>query len=237
MDLRILGPVVVAHAGQCLELGRRRERFLLALLALDPGRVVPVDRLSALLWEGDPPDDYARGLQINVSRLRARLRVAGDDAPRLVAAGGGYLLDTSPDNVDASRFRRMVDRAPGVDDPESRCRLLRSALALWRGRALSGVTSDEQRERLAAGLEELREHANVLLYEQARALGRHATVVTELPEIAERDPLRGRLVALLLTALHRQGRGADALVRYHLTRTRLAEELGVEPGPQLREAY
>jgi DNA-binding SARP family transcriptional activator len=237
MRLRLLGAVEAEHGGQPVELGRRRERFLLALLMLDLGRVVPAERLTWLLWDGDPPAGAMRSLQIHVSRLRARLRTAGDAGPRLVASGGGYVLQTDPDSVDAMRFRRLVDRAHEVDDLDDRARLLRSALQLWRGPALAGVTTEEQRRRLAAGLDELRQHATALLYEQELALGRHARAVTELTELVERDPLRERLVGLLLTALHRDGRTADALDLYRQTRARMVEELGVEPGPTLRELH
>ena len=136
VQFRVLGPVEVhAGDGRVLTLARRQERCLLAILALNAGRPVSVDRLCDLLWEDGLPARPQQAIRSYVSRIRAMLAGAGGDgtAAELVAHGGGYLLKVAPDAVDAHRFRRLVAQAAQTADPLERDGLLHDALALWRG--------------------------------------------------------------------------------------------------------
>ncbi|GIH02160.1 SARP family transcriptional regulator [Rhizocola hellebori] len=234
MDLRVLGPVEAYYQGRPLELGRRRERLLLGVLLLDVGRLVPAARLASLLWADDPPSHAHRSLQIHVSRLRGALKPAGESRIQLINRGQGYLVQTDPLFVDAHRFRGALEQARKQSQPGEVVATLREALALWRGPALMGVTSDDVRSRLTAGLAELRLSATELLYEAELRLGRHENVAPELVDLVAQHPTRERLIGLLMTAWHRQGRVRDALELYQRAWAAIIEEHGVEPGAELR---
>jgi DNA-binding SARP family transcriptional activator/tetratricopeptide (TPR) repeat protein len=237
-DLRfeLLGPLVVRVGDRPVDLGaRRRERCLLGLLLLEPGRAIPVDRLIDLLWDDAAPADARATLISHVSRLRARI----DPERRglLRNQGDGYLVDVDPDRVDASRFAALVAGARSARDPAERARILRAALGLWRGPLLADVAGDRLRDRVGAGLAELRRSALEERLDADLECGRHADVVTELTDLHARHPARERLAGLTMLALYRTGRQTDALDTYQRVRERLATGFGVDPGPELRDLH
>ncbi|MEV4617888.1 BTAD domain-containing putative transcriptional regulator [Asanoa sp. NPDC049573] len=230
----LLGPIEAHRGGQPLPLGRRRERCLLAVLLLAANRVVPAERLMDLLWDGDPPDSARASLHTHVSRLRVRLDAAGTGAGVVIAARhGGYVVETDPQAVDAHRFAALVREARTVADPERRATVLRRALALWRGPALADSGTDRLRQRVVADLDELRLTALELAIDADLACGRHTDVVAEASGLVAEHPLREGLWERLALALHRSDRRADALEVLDRARVRLADELGIDPGPGL----
>ncbi|GAA2682773.1 MULTISPECIES: BTAD domain-containing putative transcriptional regulator [Actinosynnema] len=236
MRFLLLGPVTAYRRGEPVVLGRRAQRLVLGLLLLSAGRPVPVERLEALLWEGDPPDGARALVQTHVSRLRRVLDPARDGATgfRLVARGSTYTAEVAPETVDAHRFRVDVERAAELADPERRACALRAALALWQGPLLSDVADDALRDRVGAGLAELRLSAWESCAEADLAAGRHRRAAAELADLVAEEPTRETLVVLLMTALCLGGRGSAALALFERTRRVLAAELGADPGPELR---
>ena len=233
-ELRLLGPVQAVRAGRDVALGGPRQRAVLALLALDAGRVVPAGRLVEEVWRGRPPPGAAKTLRSYVSRLRSAL------APEVavVARGGGYALSAGPGQLDVARFERLVaegQAALGGGEAAAAGNRFREALALWRGPAFADVADVEPLAREGARLEELRLVAVEGRLEADLAAGSHAEVAGELERLVGEYPLRERLWRLLMLALYRGGRQADALAAYQRARAMLAGELGLEPGPELRE--
>jgi predicted ATPase/DNA-binding SARP family transcriptional activator len=233
LEFRVLGPVQAVRDGRELALGGPRRRAVLALLLVAGGRVVPAEQLAEELWEGSPPPGAAGTLRSHVSRLRA---LTGPDAA-LVARGGGYALVAGPDQLDAARFERLA--GAGRDALEQGTAAVagsrfREALGLWRGRALADVAEVEPLAREGARLEELRLLATEGRVEADLALGQHAEVIGELEGLVAEFPVRERLWRLLVLALYRAGRQADALAAYRRAREMLAGELGIEPGEELR---
>jgi DNA-binding SARP family transcriptional activator/tetratricopeptide (TPR) repeat protein len=232
MAVGLLGPLLVSVDGQPVELPAGRLRALLAVLALSTGQAVSVDRLAAAVWDGEPPGDLRANVQTNVKRLRRSL-----GGELIVTRGGGYVLDVEPDRVDALRFVRLLDEATTAPDPATQRDRLVAALALWRGIPFDGVRSEwlehtqvpRLQERYLAGLERR--------VDLDLADGRHADLAAELEELTARFPLRESLWARLLRVLERSGRPAEALARYEVIRVRLAEELGADPGPELRQIH
>ncbi|MEV0128106.1 BTAD domain-containing putative transcriptional regulator [Dactylosporangium sp. NPDC050688] len=227
MRVGILGPLTVEVDGRAVDVGGARLRTLLARLACEPGRLVPVERLAGALWPDAAPTDPANAVQSLVSRLRKTL----DGHPALVSGAGGYRLDVPADAVDAHRFERLAGegrRALRDGDPARAAALLAEALDLWRG------TPDVD-AALAARWQELRLTA---IEDHVEAAGPRAPgLVARLRELTAAHPLRERLAAQLVTALHAQGRRAEALAAFEECRHRLADELGVDPSPQLRQAH
>src|ERR1700722_16757541 len=206
-----------------------RLRALLIALALEPGRAVPKATLVDWIWGERLPSDAANALQRLVSRLRKAL-------PEGLVEGqaDGYRLRVEPDAVDAVRFERLVSRARTDEDPR-RVRLLREALALWRGAAMQGVGLQESAAFDAAvtRLEGLRLTAMEDRFDTEIGLGHGARLVTELTDAVAAHPMRERLSAALMRALVAAGRNADALLVYQRTREALADALGVDPSPEL----
>jgi class 3 adenylate cyclase len=227
LEVRLLGPLEAGVEGRSVELRRKKQRELLALLALRAGEVVSTDRLVDALWGEAPPKAAVGSLQNLVSELR---KVFPPDA--LVTRAPGYVLDVERDAVDAHRFERLAREARDAP-PQQRVTQLRAALALWRGPALADVqlehTSDE-----AARLEELRVAAWEDRLEAELELGRHSQAIGELESFVSKQPLRERPVGLLMLALYRAGRQADALETYRRARETLVEELGIDPSPELQ---
>ena len=207
---------------------------MLALLALDAGRVVPAGRLVDELWLGRPPLGAAKTLRSYVSRLRSAL---APEVP-VVARGGGYALGADAGQVDMARFERLVAEGRAVlggGEAAAAGNRFREALALWRGPAFAGVAEVEPLAREGARLEELRLAAVEGRLEADLAVGSHAEAAGELEGLVGEYPLRERLWRLLMLALYRSGRQADALAAYQRARSVLAGELGLEPGQELRE--
>jgi predicted ATPase/DNA-binding SARP family transcriptional activator len=237
----MLGPLEVRSGdGEPIEVGGPRLRALLVRLALEPGRIVGADELVDGLWGGSPPAGAANALQSLVSRLRRALRPgAGGNGP-VGSEPAGYRLEVEPDHVDAHRFERLALQgrtALEAGVPARAAGTLQEALALWRGPALAGVLDAPFATAPAARLEELRRSADEDLLEAKLALGRHAEVLAELEALVAVHPLRERLRGQQMRALYGAGRQAEALAVYQATRRALAEELGVDPGPELEAVH
>jgi DNA-binding SARP family transcriptional activator/tetratricopeptide (TPR) repeat protein len=237
MRFRVLGPVRVWSAECEVGLGSPKQRLICGVLALEANRLIAVDTLVELLWPENAPNTARRTLQAYVSRLRTSLAASsGDAAVAVIRRGGGYELVCDPDLVDAHRFQRLVGQARGAAD-ETGAELLREALALWQGPPLADVADEEFRERRCRGLLDARLAAVEQLAETELRLGRHERLVEELTVLAREHPDRQRLVGALMLALHRSGRGAQALRTFETTRRLLASDLGIDPSPDLRRAY
>lgn len=232
VEFRLLGPVQIWAGGQQVELKRRQERLLLAVLLLESGKAVAADRLIELLWPEEQPGSPRRALQVYVSRLRTVL-AAGDS--KLVTGSHGYAIEVPTGRTDVELFAALVEQAKPLDDLEQRRKLLVDALALWRGPALADVASEDVRRRLCAGLDESRWAAQELRLTTELALGRHRELLPELAELTGEQPTRESLAAAQMLALYRAGRQTDALAAYAELVRHLSDELGVEPGPQVRD--
>ncbi len=235
MQFGVLGPVATWHEGRELAITSGRQRCVLALLLLEAGRVVSLDRMIDVLWEpGSAPRTARNVVQQCVSELRKLLAV--DPGVRLSLKAPGYVLEVDRQRVDVHRFRSLVADAHVEDSADGRAAGLRAALGLWRGEPLAGAD--------ATGLAPIR-HAlaeeRVTVLEECLAAevesGGHAEAVPQLTALAAEHPLRERPAGLLMLALYRGGRAAEALEHYHHTRRRLGEELGTDPGPALRELH
>ena len=207
---------------------------MFAVLALEAGRAVDVARLVDLAWPEDPPRTAQHAIQVCVSGLRSALR--GADGLDVRLAGSGYLLAADRSLIDAHQFRSLLALARDADgDDEARVALLDEALALWSGAALAGTATPAVAERLCAGLEEARLGALEDRLDALLRLGRHRDVLGELRGLVAVNPLRERLAGQLMTALYRDGRAAEALDGFRRYRQRLAEDLGLDAGPALRD--
>jgi DNA-binding SARP family transcriptional activator/tetratricopeptide (TPR) repeat protein len=237
MRFRILGHLDWLREGVSLRIGRRRERLLLGLLLLDIGRTVSGNRLIELLWDEGPTPSSARGsLQVHVSRLRARLTEESADQYGFVLSkrSGGYLLDGNPEAVDLHRFRSRLQSAEKAYSPVERLRLLDLAFPEWGGPVLAGAASEGLVRRLGAGFDELFLSAAVQRAEARLALGQHSLALEELAHVIAEHPHHERLTVLRMITLYRSDRRSEALQVYNETRARLAEELGVDPGADLK---
>ena len=237
VEFRILGSVEVDDGGLPVDLGGLRERTLLARLLLAAGQVVSAERLADDLWAGEPPPHSMATLRVYVSRLR---RALGPAAAALVTQPPGYRLQVGPGQLDASRFESLVSVARrDLDEgkPEAAAAGLRTALALWRGTPLSDVADFAFAQADVARLEEARLGALEDRVEADLACGRHAALVSELDGLVAAHPLRERLCGQQMLALYRCGRQADALRVYRDLRTRLADELGIDPNPRLHRLH
>jgi predicted ATPase/DNA-binding SARP family transcriptional activator len=230
VQIGLLGPFEVrTDDGVVADVPGARLRGLLIALALEAGHVVPKATLVDWIWGERPPSDAANALQRLASRLRKAL-------PAGVIEGqpGGYRLTVAADAVDALRFERLLAQARHQEGP-GRVRLLREALALWRGAAMADVTLEDSEAFNAAvtRLEGLRLTAMEDRFEAEVGLGRDAEVIAELTDAVTAHPLRERLVAALMRALVAAGRDSEALLSYERTREALADALGADPSPEL----
>jgi DNA-binding SARP family transcriptional activator/tetratricopeptide (TPR) repeat protein len=232
-EFRILGPLEVSHEGRPVQLGGYRQRALLARLLLDANRVVSRDRLIEDLWRDTPPEGVANALEAAVSRLR---RAAGS-AAKLVTRSPGYVLEVSPQALDVRRFedlRTLGSETAAAGDPETAAQWFREALSVWRGPALADFAYEPFAQGEIARLDAIRLATIEERVEMDLLCGRHGEVVAEVESLIREHPLRERLRAFLMLALYRSGRQADALDAYRAVREILVEELGIEPGPELR---
>ncbi len=234
MEFRLLGPLeLVDDDGQVVELSAPKPRALLALLLLESGRVVSVDRIVDAVWGEQPPATVVKAVQVSVSRLRKLLPQGV-----LETRSPGYLLRVDDVKVDLRRFERLRQEATAASADgryEVAAERLGEALALWRGPALADLAPDLHLPGELARLDELRLVATEERVDADLELGRHAEVVPELEALVAAHPLRERLRVLLMLALYRSGRQADALDVYRETRRLLVEELGIEPGAELQD--
>ncbi len=231
MQIRVLGSVDVELDGALVKLAGPKQRAVLSMLALNANEVVSLERLIDGLWGDEPPATAAKMVQQYVSQLRRALAEQGGS--EIVTRGRGYELCIDPGAVDALRFERLLDRACAESDGH-RGDLAREALALWRGAPLSGMLEEPFAATEARRLEDLHLAAVELALEGDLQAGRHTEVAGRLATLVDEHPLRERLRALLMLALYRGGRQAEALEAFQDARWTLVEKLGLEPGPELR---
>ncbi|MFF5935930.1 BTAD domain-containing putative transcriptional regulator [Streptomyces sp. NPDC012508] len=235
MRFGVLGETAVrTEDGRLVRVPELKVRVLLASLLVDPGRPVATHRLVDDLWGEEPPGNPVRALQAKVSQLRRVLEEAETGGRDLVLSRApGYQLALPDGALDADRFTALAARARAVPDPAPRAALFAEALELWRGPAFADV-ADEPFARAAVNrLEEERLVVREEAAEARLAAGEHALLAGELAALVERHPLRERLRAVQLRALYRSGRQSEALAAYEDLRTRLADDLGLDPSPEL----
>jgi DNA-binding SARP family transcriptional activator/tetratricopeptide (TPR) repeat protein len=236
MRVALLGPLdITADDGTAVDLAGHKPRRLMAVLACHANRPVRADLLVEALWGPNPPRRADASLRVYVHHLRKAL---GSD--RIGRRAEGYLLSLGPGELDVDRFRALVaeaDRAVATQSLERAEELLTAALALWRGPALAGLESVPVLAVDAAGLEELRLQTLEQRFEVALALQRFDGIVAELRALTDRHPLRETLRGQLMRALMGAGRGAEAMEVFEATRRALADELGLDPGPRLRDLH
>jgi DNA-binding SARP family transcriptional activator/Flp pilus assembly protein TadD len=258
MDIRLLGPVQLRAHGRALDAGPPRQRRLLAALAVDAGRPVPAATLVDRVWDKTPPAGALSALYSHISRLRRLLEddeqgaghgaepggeseprdaTAGEPAIGLVRRPAGYVLEVDRERVDLHRFRHLVAAArnAGADDAQ-RAGLLSDALRLWSGPPLADLPG-EWAARMRVAWQQERLDAAVQWADTELRLGRGREVIGPVRRLLDDHPLAEPLVEMLMLALVAAGRDAEALDAYAGMRARLAEELGVEPGPRLRAVH
>jgi DNA-binding SARP family transcriptional activator len=227
---RLLGPLEAVENGETVALPGGKPRALLGRLLLDPGRVVAAERLVEDLWGEAPPRSAPKVLQGYVSLLRKAL-----GATAIETRAPGYLVAAEPEQVDLARFESLTQSAREAADPARRVELLREALALWRGPALAEFRNESFADAAGRRLADLRLNALEERLEAELELGAHSVVVGDLEVLVEQEPLRERPLRLLMLALYRSGRQAEALAAFRAGRRALVEELGIEPSPALQE--
>ncbi|MEV7189093.1 AfsR/SARP family transcriptional regulator [Kitasatospora sp. NPDC093102] len=231
--MALLGPVELVSAdGVPGHVPAGKRRAVLALLAAELNRVVPVERFFDLVWDGAPPPQARAALQGHIAALR---KLCDGTTLSLETRAPGYLLRGSAELVDAHEFARLAGLAERTED-ERAARLLREALGLWRGPALLGVPDGELMRGLGEELNEARVRVVEAWAERLLRLGRGGEAVPELERTLREHELREPLARALMLCLYQEGRQSDALSVYHLTRQRLADELGVTPSAGLQEA-
>ena len=232
MDVWVLGPLEVRVNGGAAALGGPKQRAVLAMLLLHANEVVARDRLIDGVWGERPPAAAQRSLDSYVSRLRAIL-----GADRIERRAPGYVVRLEPGELDLERFETLLEQgraAAGAADAATAGEALRQALDLWRGPALADLLYLPFAAREAERLEERRMLALEERIDADLALGRGPELVPELERLVSEEPFKQRLLGQLMLSLYRAGRQADALAAYERGRQRLADELGLDPGPQLR---
>src|SRR5947209_3032813 len=240
MDFRILGRLEVLEEDRAVTLAGSKQRALLALLVLHANETLSADRLIDELWGERPPATATKTLQVHISRLRKALEgsLENGSARVLMTREGGYELRTDRESVDSCRFERLLIEGRNelaAGRPERAASVLEAALSLWRGPPLAEFADEHFAQAEIARLEELRPAALEELIEAKLALGHHSEVVGALEPLIAEHPYRERLRALMMLALYRCDRQADALQAYQDARRTLVEELGIEPGDRLRE--
>ncbi|MFJ5833724.1 BTAD domain-containing putative transcriptional regulator [Streptomyces sp. NPDC093089] len=232
----VLGPLEVRVGSDLVTVPGHRQRGILAALALQSGRIVAADQLVKAVWYDKPPRTVMGQVQTGIWMLRTTLIEAGAPAEAVQSCATGYRLNGELCSVDVTSYRTKLSEARAMQrrgQLDEAVRLVRSAQALWRGPALVDLTHQGLRS-WSTRLEE--EHVVALKYRASLELqlGRHEEVIPELFELVDNYPLREGLHADLMLALYRSGRQADALEVFHGVRQTLAEELGIDPGPELR---
>ncbi|WP_433308377.1 BTAD domain-containing putative transcriptional regulator [Micromonospora sp. CA-269861] len=233
-DFAVLGTLRVARHGRPIPVPANRQRALLATLLLNRGETVSVPTLVDRVWGTGAPAHARAALHSLVRRLRSTLTIEGPPGELIETRAGGYLLELPPAALDLSRFDALV-AAGHTADPRRRADLLREALALWRGEPLTDVDSEVLHREDVPALSERWARAAEVYFDTELTLGRHAEILAELRRATRRSPLREGLWAQLMLALYRDGRQAEALDAFRRLAAILAEELGVDPGPAVRE--
>jgi ABC-type transport system substrate-binding protein/DNA-binding SARP family transcriptional activator/streptogramin lyase len=237
IDYRLLGAIEAGVNGHVLDIGGQKQRALLAVLLLSANKPVSREVLVDRLWGQHPPAGAQHTLEVYVSRLRKTLEPAAG-CEVVLTRPGAYLLRASGEHIDVRRFERLAREgrhALAANAPGQAAADLREALGLWRGDPLSDISHEHFAQPEIARLAELRASAIEDRVEADIALGSHADVVSELGLLIAAHPLRERLYQLLMIALYRSGRQAEALAVYQSARSVLVQEIGIEPGPGLRQ--
>jgi DNA-binding SARP family transcriptional activator len=231
LEFRVLGPLEVLDGDAPVPLAGRNQRALLTLLLLRANEAVSAERLVDQLWGENPPRTATTSLQNAVSQLRKLL------GPGLLhTRPTGYLLQVDADQLDLVRFEELVRNARDAE-PAERARMLREALALWRGAPLADMELETFAQSEIHRLEDLRLGALEDRIAADLEAGADAQLVAEIESLIRLNPLREHLRSHLMLALYRSGRQAEALSAYHDARRTLVEELGIEPGPELQALY
>src|SRR5436190_17854219 len=244
MDFRILGHLEVSNGGDPIRLGGSKQRALLAMLLVHANESVSVDTLADELWGDDPPERAAKNIQVQISRLRRALEAeqrpdgSNGAASSIITRPHSYLIRVEPGHLDLHRFKRLLEEgtealvaeAPLVAEAK-----LLEALELWRGPPLADFSFDSFAQAAIARMEELHLGAIELLFTAQLELGHHADVIAPLGTLVAEHPYRERLLEQLMLSLYRSGRQADALAAYRDARHALVDELGIEPGADLRQ--
>jgi DNA-binding SARP family transcriptional activator/Tfp pilus assembly protein PilF len=234
-EFAVLGAVEARLGGQSVQLGHARQQCVLVALLVDVNKIVPTERLADRVWGEQLPRQAANALHGYLSRLRKLLADAGIEDVGITRQRGGYMLAADSLAVDLQQFRALLGQARASGD-DAADELYDRALRLWRGDAFAGLETPWlsslretlHQQRLAAELD----HADVRL-----RLGQHSAMLAELSARARDYPLDERVAAQLMLALHRSGRTGEALQQYQVTRQRLAEDLGIDPGPELQRLH
>ena len=211
---------------------------MLAALVAGEGAPVSTDALAEAVWGDSPPRSARRTVQAYVARLRATIGTQPGGEPWLTSHGSAYVLEVDRENVDALRFTDLAAGARGLlerGDPGAAVTAFDDALALWRAKPYDGFEDIERCAAAARSLEELRSNVIEDRFDALLALGQSSELVPELEGVLSSEPFRERLWGQLMVALYRSGRQADALRAYQRARRVLADELGIEPGPALRD--
>ena len=240
MEYRVLGKLEALRDGHPVDLGAFRQRSLLALLLTAPNTVFSTDQIIDGLWGADSGSDKQNALWVYVSGLRTALepdREKRSEGSILLTRAPGYLIQAAPEEIDAVRFERMVaeGRALADVDPPAASLVLGEALGLWRGRAFEDFTYESFAQTEIARLEELRLEAVEARIDADLRRGMSRELISELEALVRQHPLQERLTGQLMLALYRSARQADALRAYQLLKSRLGEELGIEPSSGLRK--
>ncbi|MFD8999577.1 BTAD domain-containing putative transcriptional regulator [Streptomyces sp. NPDC059582] len=233
----VLGLLAITDGHETVVLQPSKPSSLLAALLLHPGAVVSADLLQRVVWGSRPPAGGRSALHTCVLRLRRLFAKYGVAGHAIEAVPGGYRLHADADTLDLLRFRELLARAGASDDPESALHLAQTALRLWKGPLLGNVHSDELHRDHVPRLAEERLLAVERVFDGELRLGRHREMIAEAREAVRADPGHEGLSALLIEALYRSGRRAEALAEYRRIHAYLTSELGVEPGPALRELH
>ena len=238
MEFRLLGPLeVVDDESHPIEIRGAKLRMLVGALVLRAGQPVSADHLAEVLWGDSPPAAAGNALQAQISKLRRTLAGGGGASP-VEMRDGGYVLVIDPSAIDANRFAQLAVLGRQHLDaglPGEAAEALRDALALWRGPALADFVYDDFAEADRVRLDELRLAATEDRVDADLALGHHDAVIPEIEMLVSESPLRERFWGQLMLALYRAGRQADALRAFQRVKERLADDLGLDPGPALRE--
>jgi DNA-binding SARP family transcriptional activator/tetratricopeptide (TPR) repeat protein len=233
MEFRVLGPVEAWDGEVQMPIGGPKQRALLALLLLNAGETLSTDRLIDELWGEHPPETAVKGVQVLVSQLR---KLLGEQV--IATRARGYAIEIDPEQLDLTHFERLAAegrRALEAQEPQAARTKLREALALWRGSPLGDLSSEPFARTESARLEEIRLAAVEDRIDADLKAGMAGELVGELEALVARNPLREHLRRQLMLALYRSGRQAEALDVYRQTRAALVEQLGIEPGRELRE--
>lgn len=236
LEFGLLGPLLVRRAGLVVPVQRGKQCALLAALLLNPGRVRAADELAELLWDARPPPSARVTVRNYVKRLRHALGDTGQT--RIQTRAGGYLITVAPGELDISRFSALLRSAQAAVREsrwEQAAGQASTALAVWRGEPLEDVDCEPLQQREVPRLAEMRLQALETRLDADLHLGRHTEVIGELRLLVVAHPLREHLHALLMLALYRAGRQAEALAAYQDARHVLVEEVGAEPGAELRD--